>query len=235
MIAGPVPVIIPAAGAGRRMKADIPKQYLEVSGKTILEHTINKLLSHPATGQIIVAVSDEDPYFEQLTVAQHPDVRRVSGGKERSDTVLNALSDLLERQSVDWVMVHDAARPCIRHEDISRLVDELSDEECGGILAVPVRDTMKRSDQTAHIKHTVERAMLWHALTPQLFQASVLHQALIEAKASGIAVTDESSALEWKGYHPRLITGHADNIKITQPEDLALATFYLSRNKEETC
>jgi 2-C-methyl-D-erythritol 4-phosphate cytidylyltransferase len=232
MRADSIPVIIPAAGIGRRMKADRPKQYLEIHGKTVLEHTVSQLLTHPATGKIIVAVSDTDPYFERLSVAQHPDVKRVSGGKERSDTVLNALAELPESLQTGWVMVHDAARPCVRHEDISRLVDGITERDCGGILAVPVRDTMKRSDQAGHIEHTVERALLWHALTPQLFQASALYEALSQAKDSGIVVTDESSALEWKGYHPKLITGHADNIKITQPEDLALAAFYLSRNEE---
>ncbi|CAM3505005.1 2-C-methyl-D-erythritol 4-phosphate cytidylyltransferase [Vibrio aerogenes CECT 7868] len=232
MIADLIPVIIPAAGTGRRMKADIPKQYLKIHGKTVLEHTVSQLLSHPATGQIIVAVSDDDPYFERLTVAGHPEVKRVSGGKERSDTVLNALAALPEKLQSGWVMVHDAARPCVRHEDISRLVDGISEQDCGGILAVPVRDTMKRSVQTCLIEHTVDRVGLWHALTPQLFQVPALYEALSLAKANGIVVTDESSAMEWKGYHPKLITGHADNIKITQPEDLALAAFYLNRDEE---
>ncbi len=224
--------IIPAAGVGRRMMADKPKQYLRLHGKTILEHTADKLLSHPAIGKVIIAVSADDPFYAQLPLASHPDVIRVDGGRERADSVLSALNFLLsafESLTDNWVLVHDAARPCVAVSDIDTLIRELSDDAVGGILAAPVRDTMKRSCADGYITQTVDRAYLWHALTPQMFRIGQLHAALSQALAAGVSITDEASAMEWAGLAPRLIAGSADNLKITQPEDLVLAGFYLER------
>ncbi|WP_086971717.1 2-C-methyl-D-erythritol 4-phosphate cytidylyltransferase [Vibrio coralliirubri] len=223
--------VVPAAGVGSRMKADRPKQYLKIHGKTILEHTVEKLLSHPQVAQIVVAVSDDDPYYPELALNLNPKVIRVSGGSERADSVLSALNYIAEQQLSDWVMVHDAARPCVQLSDIDKLISGAMSHDVGAILAAPVRDTMKRGAQ-GQIEHTVERADLWHALTPQMFRAKPLWKALSEALQQGASITDEASAFEWKGLSPALVAGRSDNFKITQPEDLALAEFYLSQNKE---
>lgn len=223
--------VVPAAGVGSRMKADRPKQYLTINAITILEHTVNKLLSHPQVSKVVVAVSEGDPYFPELSLSQHPDVVRVKGGNERADSVLSALNYIQESGLGDWVMVHDAARPCIQQDDIDKLIEAALSHPVGGILAAPVRDTMKRGVD-GQIDHTVERANLWHALTPQMFRTLPLQQALTEALEQGVSITDEASAFEWKGASPALVAGRSDNFKVTQPEDLALAEFYLSQNKE---
>ncbi|MCY9827874.1 2-C-methyl-D-erythritol 4-phosphate cytidylyltransferase [Vibrio chagasii] len=223
--------VVPAAGVGSRMKADRPKQYLKINGKTILEHTVEKLLAHPQVSQIVVAISDDDPYYPELPLTQNPQVIRVAGGSERADSVLSALDYIEKQQLGDWVMVHDAARPCVQLSDIDKLISTAMNHDVGAILAAPVRDTMKRGAQ-GQIEHTVERADLWHALTPQMFRAEPLWNVLSEALKQGVSITDEASAFEWKGFPPALVAGRSDNFKITQPEDLALAEFYLSQNKE---
>ncbi|MFV8460432.1 2-C-methyl-D-erythritol 4-phosphate cytidylyltransferase [Vibrio campbellii] len=223
--------VVPAAGVGSRMKADRPKQYLKINGKTILEHTVDKLLAHPQVSQIVVAISDDDPYYPELPLTQNPQVIRVAGGIERADSVLSALDYIEKQQLGDWVMVHDAARPCVQLSDIDKLISTAMSHDVGAILAAPVRDTMKRGAQ-GQIDHTVERADLWHALTPQMFRAEPLWNVLSEALQQGVSITDEASAFEWKGFSPALVAGRSDNFKITQPEDLALAEFYLSQNKE---
>ncbi|MGD8118353.1 2-C-methyl-D-erythritol 4-phosphate cytidylyltransferase [Vibrio sp. TRT 29B02] len=223
--------VVPAAGVGSRMQADRPKQYLKISGKTILEHTVEKLLTHTLVGKVIVAISDDDPYFPQLSLANNPEVIRVSGGKERADSVLSALDYIESNQLAQWAMVHDAARPCVDLNDIDNLIEVAVTNQLGGILATPVRDTMKRANAQQNIDHTVDREALWHALTPQLFKTQPLRYALSQALDQGVPITDEASAIEWLGEKPALVHGRADNIKITQPEDLALAEFYLTRNK----
>ena len=223
--------VVPAAGVGSRMKADRPKQYLKINGKTILEHTVEKLLAHQQVSQIVVAISDDDPYYPELPLTQNPQVIRVVGGSERADSVLSALDYIEKQQLGGWVMVHDAARPCVQLSDIDKLISTAMSHDVGAILAAPVRDTMKRGSQ-GQIDHTVERADLWHALTPQMFRAEPLWNVLSEALQQGVSITDEASAFEWKGFSPALVAGRSDNFKITQPEDLALAEFYLSQNKE---
>ncbi|MFM2588831.1 2-C-methyl-D-erythritol 4-phosphate cytidylyltransferase [Vibrio sp. TBV020] len=223
--------VVPAAGVGSRMKADRPKQYLLINQRTVLEHTVEKLLRHPAISKVIVAITDGDPYFPELSLASNPQVIRVSGGKERADSVLSALHYVEKHQLADWVMVHDAARPCVDLADIERLIECAYANQLGGILAAPVKDTMKRSNQNQDIDHTVDREALWHALTPQMFKTQMLTQALADALKQGVQITDEASAIEWLERKPALVQGRSDNIKITQPEDLALAEFYLNRNK----
>ncbi|NOI67315.1 2-C-methyl-D-erythritol 4-phosphate cytidylyltransferase [Vibrio sp. 99-8-1] len=225
--------IVPAAGIGSRMKAEIPKQYLQLLEKTILEHTVEKLLEHPQIQNVIVAVSPNDPYFPQLKIANHPKVIRVDGGGERADSVLSGLARLLEIDPESWVLVHDAARPCISISDIDALIKQVSKNKLGGILAAPVRDTMKRGNGEGAISVTVDRQDLWHALTPQMFNSHQLHEALIKAKQANATITDEASAMEWLGRQPQLVPGRMDNLKITQPEDLALAEFYLRKEQKE--
>ena len=149
------------------------------------------------------------------------------GGEQRADSVLAGLN---KADGAHWVLVHDAARPCLHPDDLTRLLALTHTSEVGGILAAPVRDTMKRAapGQCA-IDHTVERQNLWHALTPQLFPLALLRSCLQRALNEGAVVTDEASALEYCGFHPELVDGRADNIKVTRPEDLSLAAFYLSR------
>lgn len=223
--------IVPAAGVGSRMNADRPKQYLPLLEKTVLEYTVETLLALPSINQVIIAVSDDDPYFSTLSLSTDPRVIRVAGGKERADSVLNSLKYAVNNQMAQWALVHDAARPCVDPNDIENLIGKALNHSVGAILASPVRDTMKRSDAGQLIHHTVDRDKLWHALTPQLFKIMPLKQALESAMDNGAKVTDEASAFEYIKEAPLLVAGKASNIKITQPEDLALAEFYLSRTR----
>ncbi|MDN3681677.1 2-C-methyl-D-erythritol 4-phosphate cytidylyltransferase [Vibrio tapetis subsp. quintayensis] len=230
-----IAVIVPAAGVGSRMQASLPKQYLTIHGITILEHTIACLLQHPRVDKIVIAIGKDDPYYTKLSMANDARVIRVAGGSERADSVLSGLNYLdVHLSEYQWVMVHDAARPCLTIEDIDKLISSCLVHDVGGILASPVRDTMKRGNGEHQIGETVERADLWHALTPQMFRRAALKQALSSALEQGVTITDEASAMEWAGLSPLLVSGRADNIKVTQPEDLALAEFYLQKsfNKE---
>ena len=228
-------VIIPAAGVGRRMGSDVPKQYLLLNDKTVIEHTLDVFSSHQAISEIVVAISKEDEYWPSINLKSAKPIHIAEGGKERCDSVLNGLNFLQNKaKDDDWVLVHDAARPCLRHEDLNLLIDSLEQHAVGGILAVPVRDTMKRSIENSNlIKETVDRESLWHALTPQMFRFSILKEALESALKNNKVITDEASAIEYAGQQPVLIEGHADNIKITRPEDLALAAFFLRQVKLE--
>ncbi|WP_375321141.1 2-C-methyl-D-erythritol 4-phosphate cytidylyltransferase [Aliivibrio logei] len=229
-----ITAIVPAAGVGSRMKADRPKQYLLLNGKPVLEHTLEQLLSYPLIDTVIVAVSDTDPYFDELAIAKDKRVIRVSGGAERADSVLSGLTYVKNNQLSEWSMVHDAARPCIRHTDIEKLIEEVVPHHVGGILASPVRDTMKQATPENKIDTTIDRSVLWHALTPQLFTTDLLYTALKTGLENSFLITDESSAIELMGHQPKLVQGRADNLKITQPEDLDLAAFYLQKMKKET-
>jgi len=224
-------IIIPAAGVGKRMGADRPKQYLPLLGKSVIEQTIDCFITHSRVERIVVALSRDDGYWPELDISRSPRIVRAEGGTERCHSVLNALDALQEKAGEnDWVLVHDAARPCLTRGDLDKLIDELSSDEVGGILAVPVRDTMKRGDGKGHIDHTEDRNDLWHALTPQMFRFALLSDALRKSLADGFVVTDEASAIEHVGLKPRLVEGRADNIKVTRPEDLALAGYFLEKN-----
>ncbi|MFM5028882.1 2-C-methyl-D-erythritol 4-phosphate cytidylyltransferase [Aeromonas rivipollensis] len=216
--------IVPAAGIGSRMGADCPKQYLTLAGKTILEHTLGCLLSHPAIARVIVALAPHDEWFEQLAVAADPRILRVEGGIERAYSVLNALHVAQGK----WVLVHDAARPCLCHGDLDKLIATAMACD-GAILGSRVRDTMKRTDGAGNIVATVEREQLWHALTPQMFPAGTLKRALEEGLALGALITDEASAMERAGFTVKMVEGRADNIKVTRPEDLSLAELFLQQ------
>ena len=222
-----IATVIPAAGVGKRMQADKPKQYLQLCGLTVLEQTLHRLKQVPALQQFYLALSPDDPYFPALPLANDPKIQRLNGGAERANSVLNALLQI-DAQQYPWVLVHDAARPVVRVSDIELLIQSCIQQGQGGILATPVRDTMKRGSDT--VAHTVARAGLWHAYTPQLFPTAQLKDALQQALAQGVAITDEASAMEWAGLPVLLVQGHADNIKITQAEDLALAAFYLEHS-----
>ena len=233
-------VIIPAAGMGRRMGLAQPKQYMTLAGQCVIEHTLSRLLSVAAVTRISVALHPEDATFAQLSLAQHPSVVTINGGAERCDTVLAALECLQHQAKADdWVLVHDAARPCIRPSTIERLLQALSDNPVGGLLGVPVNDTLKSVSNSvafSHsiVQHTVDRSSLWQAQTPQCFRYGVLKTALQRALTQGQVVTDEASAIEWAGYQPLMVMGDSDNIKLTRPQDQHIVEAILQHQLQES-
>lgn len=227
---------IPAAGIGTRMGAALPKQYLPLCGLPIIAHSLALFCAHPAISGVVVALSADDPHWSALGDAHEKKVSVTIGGAERCHSVLAALARLLQTADPqDWVLVHDAARPCLRRTDLDRLIARCSMHPVGGLLALPVRDTMKRADAEGTVLETVSRINLWHALTPQMFRIGHLSDAIETALAQGRLVTDEAEAMELSGQAPRLVEGHPDNIKVTLPRDLALAELYLRRQREESC
>lgn len=214
--------VIPAAGVGARMAADRPKQYLQLGGRTILEHSLDCFLDHPCLKGVVVSIAADDPYWPGLACASDTRIQRAAGGRERADSVLNALL-LLHAQGAadnDWVLVHDAARPNLARDDLDRLLGELANDPVGGLLAVPARDTLKRADANGRVSATIDRSTVWQAYTPQMFRLGALHRALADSLVADVAITDEASAIEWSGQAPRLVEGRNDNIKVTRPEDL---------------
>jgi 2-C-methyl-D-erythritol 4-phosphate cytidylyltransferase len=226
--------IVPAAGAGRRMSTNIPKQYLPLGEKTVLEHTLDTLLACTQLAGVVVVLSADDGYWPELQDRYARErLETVTGGAERCHSVLNGLVYLAGKADADdWVLVHDAARPCVRLADIDTLINTLSATAHGGLLGVPVADTMKQVDAEDRITATVARESLWHAYTPQMFRAGMLRAALQHAIDKDLLVTDEASAMELAGYQPRMVQGQRDNIKITVPSDLELAAFYLRTRKQ---
>lgn len=213
------------------MGGAIPKQYLPLAGLSVIVHTLDMLLSHPRISGVAVAIGAEDSWWDSIRLATGKPLLQVNGGQERCHSVLHALHALQELAAPeDWVLVHDAVRPCLRSTDLDVLMDTLKDDAVGGLLATPVRDTMKRADADGRVSATVDRTALWHALTPQMFRLQILSRALEQALERGLLVTDDASAVEALGLAPRLVEGRADNIKITRPEDLLLAEFYLTKN-----
>lgn len=227
-------VVIPAAGAGNRMGAAVPKQYLQLAGRTVIEHTLALFSDHPLVAGIVVALAPHDEEWTRLAPSTACPLHTVTGGADRHHSVLNALRRLSELgRPHDWVLVHDAARPCLRRADLDRLIAMLQDHPVGGLLGVPVPDTLKRVDARGDVVETLARDGVWRALTPQMFRLGALRTALDAAVAGGRAVTDEAGAMEHAGHAVRMVEGHADNIKITAPGDLALAEIFLRRQREE--
>jgi 2-C-methyl-D-erythritol 4-phosphate cytidylyltransferase len=223
--------VVPAAGIGRRMGSQIPKQYLKALDYTVIEYTLRKLAAVPQVTEIIVSISENDHWWQALNLDFKKTVRTVVGGDERIHSVLNAVESIeQDLTSQDWIMVHDAARPCVSLLDIQKLIAAVESHPCGGILATPIHDTVKRASvESDSIDATVERNRLWRALTPQLFRAPLLLKGLRAGIRRVNEITDEASAMELLGYHPQLIEGRSSNIKITQTEDLQLAEFYLGQ------
>jgi len=227
--------ILPAAGVGRRMGSELPKQYLPLRDRSVIEQTLERLSSHPSISGIVVAISAEDDHYAYPGQLNGKPLMTVIGGSERCHSVLNALQHLrLAAAGSDWVLIHDAARPCVRHSDIDLLIDTLSKHPVGGLLGLPVSDTMKRSSSDDTVIETVDREGLWRALTPQMFRLDAIIEALQAAEESGAVVTDDASAMERIGRMPQMVAGHGDNIKITHPHDLALAALYLQQQESET-
>jgi len=216
------------------MRAARPKQYLPLLGRAILQHTLERLGHYPRLRGLVVGIAADDAYWPTLATEIPNLLTTYVGGAERAQTVLNGLRALETYAAPDdWVLVHDAARPCVRHTDIDVLLAAVAGHADGGLLALPLSDTVKRADHNGCVEDTVARAGLWRALTPQVFRLAALSDALESAMRAGIEITDEASAMEYSGARPRLVHGHADNIKITEPEDLALAELFLREQERE--
>ena len=221
--------VLPAAGRGTRFGGDIPKQYLEAGGQSLIAHALDALLAHQRVAGAVVALASDDLRWPGWTTRHGKPVLRCEGGGERADSVLAALRVVPADAHHDrLVLVHDAARPNLRHDDLDHLIAAAEASADGAILAAPVRDTLKRANADACIVATESRANLWRALTPQAFRRGVLIAALERARADGVAVTDEAMAIERAGGHPRLVEGREDNLKVTTPADLALVDYLLS-------
>ncbi len=223
--------LIPAAGSGTRLGGDAPKQYLEIAGKSLLAHAAAAMLAEPRIVKTFIAVSPEDAYSEGIAAMPGLEAALVlpCGGAARAETVLNGLREM-EKNGVldnDWVLVHDAARPCLSAVALSRLIDEIGTDVVGGILAVPVSDTIKRSDDYRRVTKTERRAGLWHAQTPQMFRVGTLRDALQDAKRD--VITDEASAIEAAGLRPKLVMGERQNIKVTYSDDIPFVEWLLER------
>lgn len=226
--------LIPAGGGGTRMGAGVPKQYLPLAGRPLIRHAMEALLAVPAIVQIFVVVAPDDAHWDGFDWSGCGDRLCVlrCGGATRAESVTNGLRAMRKTAADDdWVLVHDAARPCLLPEQVERLIAEVGDDAAGGILAVPVADTLKRAHDPVsdgvRIAATVPREGLWQAQTPQMFRYGLLREALEYAPA----VTDEASAVEALGLHPKLVAADARNLKVTWPLDLRLAEAIL-RDRE---
>jgi 2-C-methyl-D-erythritol 4-phosphate cytidylyltransferase len=225
--------VVPAAGIGSRMGAEVPKQYLPLAGSTVLEQTLHNMLGWGMLSGITVALHPADHWWQALALAANPVIDTVTGGEQRCDSVLAALVALEGRAApLDWVLVHDAARPCVLAQDVRSLYEAVADDLIGGLLALPVAETVKRADSSGRVGETLDRADLWLAQTPQMFRYAALRNSLAAAIASGDQVTDEAAAMERAGHRPLLVVGHRGNLKITRPEDLPLAAMALASGGE---
>jgi 2-C-methyl-D-erythritol 4-phosphate cytidylyltransferase len=225
-------LVMPAAGVGRRFGEQRPKQYAPLQGRTVIEWALAPFLSDRRCAGVVIALAAGDPYWPE-TAARLPAVTVAPGGAERSGSVRNALAALNGRAAPDdWVLVHDAARPCLATRDLDRLLERVGSHPVGGLLAASASDTLKRAGTAGEVDQTVDRAGLWRALTPQMFRHSRLCEALDKAAAAGRFPTDESQALEWLGERPLLVEGSAANIKITTADDLLLAQALLGARSQ---
>ncbi len=224
--------IVPAAGQGSRFGAVQPKQYMPLLERPLLSWTLAGLLAEPRIDGIVVALAPGDELWQSVPEFANPRVRRCTGGTRREHSVAQGLDALGgEAQDTDWALVHDAARPCLRRPDLDLLFQTLDPDAVGGLLAVPVSDTLKRDDGEQRVGGTVARDGLWRALTPQMFRYGLLRRALRLCLERDRPVTDEAAAIEGLGLRPRLVRGRADNIKVTNPEDAALAEAILRSEK----
>jgi 2-C-methyl-D-erythritol 4-phosphate cytidylyltransferase len=220
---------VPAAGRGERFGGSRPKQYVPLLGRPVLSWSLAALLAEPSIRGVVVALAPGDRRFTRLPEARDPRVRRCAGGARRELSVANALAALEgEARDHDWVLVHDAARPCLHRDDLRALLDAVGDDAVGGLLALPLSDTLKVADARGCSARTLPRDGLWRALTPQMIRYGVLRRALALGIERERTVTDEAAAVEALGMHPRLVAGRADNIKVTLPGDRAMAAAILA-------
>ena len=222
--------VVPAAGQGRRVGGAVPKQYLELAGMPVLAHSLNRLAAVQQIDAIFVGISETDRHWHKLPQPPGMQVACYTGGQSRAETVWLGLQALQECASADdWILVHDAARPCVQVEDIDTLISAVVPSSEGGLLAVPVTDTIKVANQDSTAKQTMDRKMLWRAQTPQLFRFSVLYTALQAVVHDLESISDESAAVEKLGLKPLIVQSDERNIKITNSKDLQLAEFFLGR------
>jgi 2-C-methyl-D-erythritol 4-phosphate cytidylyltransferase len=224
-------IVVPAAGASRRVGGAVAKQHLEIGGRTLLEHALCALLAHPDVLGGVVVLGAEDCGWARLPEVLRARLATATGGRERCHSVLAGLR-ALDAADEDWVLVHDAARPCLGAEELARLVERCRDDAVGGLLALPVTDTLKRADGAGRVQGTVARESLWRAQTPQMFRRGPLGRALEEAIAAGETPGDEATAMERAGFRPLLVEGSPFNIKVTHPADLGFAAAVLAARGE---
>jgi len=228
-----VHALIPAAGLSVRFGGTTLKQYAHVLGKPVMAHSMNVVIGHPLIASVTVALAQDDGIYDELIRPHYPDVHTVTGGDSRARSVLNGLKSIRCRHSDSrWVLVHDAARPCLTSDALDRLLQRGLEFNQGAVLAVPVSDTLKREGEDQQIECTVDRTGLWAAQTPQLFPIDELMMGLESAMNFGPQPTDEAEAMERSGGKPLLVPGSGSNIKITCPEDLILAEFILTQQKK---
>ena len=227
-------VVVPAAGSGARFGAGLPKQYQQLAGRPMIAHTLARLLAHPAIEGAMVAIAADDIHWAMLAMRLDKPLLACEGGADRADSVLAAVRALPDSVADDaLVLVHDAARPCVRRSDLDRLIDAAQNDPVGALLALPLRDTLKRGDAQARVLATEPREQLWRAQTPQAFRRGALTRALEQARADGVAITDDAMAMERLGLQPLLVEGSEDNIKVTVTADLALAERILAAQRSE--
>lgn len=227
----PLWCVVPAAGRGVRFGADLPKQYVPLAGKPLLSWTLQRLADSPLIAGLMVVLAADDAYWPELDALGGKPVLTAVGATQRSGSVLAGLRALPESVGpLSFVLVHDAARPCVAIDDIERLIDTAG-AAGGGLLAAPLRDTLKLGDRNARVVATEPREARWRALTPQMFRREELTRALAQAELDGIAVTDDAMAMEHAGHHPLLVEGAESNIKVTTAADLALAEYLLGAAK----
>jgi len=217
--------IVPAAGVGLRMGSDTPKQYLSLNGTPVIAIALQKLASISEIKKIVVALHPQDRWFSQLRPSLDERVVTVIGGDQRHLSVLNALRSIsAAAQEQDWVLVHDAVRPCVSSSDIRKLLTELDHHAIGGLLGAPAENTLKQVDDQAVVRSTLDRGDVWSAFTPQMFRYGLLLAAIESAVKKNVMITDEASAIELMGQRPQMIEGARTNIKITHTADLVLAS-----------
>ncbi|OOG56244.1 2-C-methyl-D-erythritol 4-phosphate cytidylyltransferase [Rhodanobacter sp. C03] len=221
--------VVPAAGRGTRVGGDYPKQYLPLAGRPLIEHTLERLAAHPRIAGLLVTLGATDAHWSGMTTLHGKPILTAVGGAERSDSVLAGLNALPDSVGADdFVLVHDAARPCVRLADIGKLI-ELAGAADGGLLGAPLRDTLKQADAAGRSGLTEPRDQRWRAFTPQMFRRGALSTALRDAARRGVNPSDEAMAMEQAGFAPLLVEGAEDNIKVTTAADFALAEFLLAR------
>lgn len=231
-MSGRIWFVIPAAGASSRFGGPIPKPYLRIAGRSILEHALRAMLRFPGLAGGVVVTAPGDRRWPRLPASLRRRVTTATGGPVRARSVLNGLNALTAAVPSDWVLVHDAARPCLPPADLAALVAGCRRDEVGGLLALPVVETLKQADAGGRSSHGISRDGLWRAQTPQMFRHGLLVRALAAALDAGLEPTDEAAAVERLGLHPRLVEGSALNIKVTRPADLALAGAAIRTLKE---
>jgi 2-C-methyl-D-erythritol 4-phosphate cytidylyltransferase len=230
--------VLPAAGIGRRMGSSIPKQYLSIDGAPLILHSLRRLSAVKKIEKIVVVIHPEDSRWAELEKSIKEEfgnrIITVMGGGERYQSVLNGLTALTEFAGKDdWVLVHDAVRPCVRTSDIENLIQKVSLHSIGGLLGSPVDNTLKRVDKKLTVIETVDRESYWNALTPQMFRFAQLKESIQTVVVSGEQVTDEAAAMEVAGFKPIMIAGQKDNIKITVEADLVLASQILKNQASD--